>query len=292
MKRVLALLLCLVISLPASSCGGGSKGDTSYFIGLEYQQQRLCDKAIEEFDKAIEADPKFAEPHHRKGMCYAELGEYHQALIEFSKAIDLNPFFTQAYGNRGTVQSILGEYELALKDHDKLVALDPTSLSYFFRGTDNLRLGNLQQAADDLTTALNLLQTIQCAHINRGVAFHRLKQYEKAADFGYELDRYPEYPLAYFNRAESERLSKKYDEAVSDFTKVIESDSSDVNFWRGSAYTGRGLALQMLKRQKEADADFSKGIEIGEDPDEQKAFIDGEQETLNLYICDLLDFSG
>ncbi|MSQ31795.1 MAG: tetratricopeptide repeat protein [Dehalococcoidia bacterium] len=288
------ILGAIVVAILSLSCGGGSPGETPYSAGLEFQRQELCYKAIAEFDKTIKLDPKYAEAYHRRGMCYAQTGEYYKSLVDFGKAIDLNPFFTQAYGNRGTVESILGKYQLALNDHDKLVSLDPTALGYFFRGTDHLRLGNLQKAVSDFTQSLELLPRLQCVHNNRGVALHKLELYDNAvADFGYELDIYPDYPITYLNSAESQRLLKKYEQAVSDFTKVIDSDSSDVGARRGSAYTGRGLSYLMLKKQKDAEADFAKGIEFGEDPEEQKALINGQEgKYIELFVCDLFDISG
>ena len=63
--------------------------------------------------------------------------------------------------------------------------------------------------------------------------------------------------LAYFNRANTRQLQKRYKEAIADYDRAIELDPKFA--W---AYAGRGLVHLLEKRQPQADADFARALEI------------------------------
>ena len=58
-------------------------------------------KARENFNKAIELNPRFVLAYSDRGIIWKEKREYDKAIADFTKAIELNPRFVQAYGGRG-----------------------------------------------------------------------------------------------------------------------------------------------------------------------------------------------
>jgi tetratricopeptide (TPR) repeat protein len=82
------------------------------------------DRALEDFDKAIEINSKFASAYHNRGMALSGKGRDDKAAEEFSKVIEMNPNSPVLYKDRGTAYSKLGEYQLAKKDFEKSIEFD------------------------------------------------------------------------------------------------------------------------------------------------------------------------
>ncbi|HEX7414509.1 MAG TPA: tetratricopeptide repeat protein, partial [Bacteroidia bacterium] len=57
--------------------------------------------AIEDYTKAIELNPKYANAYMVRGMCKDELKDYNGSIQDYNKAIELNPKYTDAYMARG-----------------------------------------------------------------------------------------------------------------------------------------------------------------------------------------------
>ncbi len=74
-------------------------------------------QAIEDYNKAIETDPKFMPAYHNRGDAYKNLGNYKQAIEDYDKVIELNPKNASAYASRGDAYSKLGNNKLAIKDY-------------------------------------------------------------------------------------------------------------------------------------------------------------------------------
>jgi hypothetical protein len=60
-------------------------------------------QAIEDYDRAIESRPGFADAYYNRGVVYQGLGNYRQAIDDYSKAIESKQGFVDAYYNRGVV---------------------------------------------------------------------------------------------------------------------------------------------------------------------------------------------
>jgi len=51
-----------------------------------------------------------AESHYNRGFDYDESGEYRRAIQEYDRAIELDPNYADAYVNRGVTYDNLGNY--------------------------------------------------------------------------------------------------------------------------------------------------------------------------------------
>ena len=80
------------------------------------------DSAIEDYSKAIEIDPDYAEAYNNRGFVYDVMGEYGQAIDDFNKAIELVPDYAKAYYNRGVTYVKQGRNDEALADFEKALA--------------------------------------------------------------------------------------------------------------------------------------------------------------------------
>ncbi len=70
------------------------------------------------------------------GVAYTHKGEYDRAIDDYNKAIEINPKNSMAYNNRGFVYDIhKGEYDKAINDYNKAIEINPKDdMAYTDRG--------------------------------------------------------------------------------------------------------------------------------------------------------------
>ena len=74
-------------------------------------------KAISDYNKAIELNPRFADAYVIRGLAYAQgKGQFDKAIADYNKAIELNPRYAKAYYNRGLAYFFKKEYDNAWND--------------------------------------------------------------------------------------------------------------------------------------------------------------------------------
>ena len=76
-----------------------------------------CGEAWGVFDKAG------AVVHHAKGLIYNEKGQWDKAIAEYNKAIELNPEYADAYNNRGLAYLDLAQFDHGCQDLQKACEL-------------------------------------------------------------------------------------------------------------------------------------------------------------------------
>ena len=86
--------------------------------GKTYLQKDDNDRAIADFTKVIELDPKAANAYNHRGIAYGNKGELDRAIADFDRAIQLDPLLKNAYNNRGLAFSQKGDEARARADFD------------------------------------------------------------------------------------------------------------------------------------------------------------------------------
>jgi tetratricopeptide (TPR) repeat protein len=69
--------------------------------GLAYERKGALDSALEDYNRAIEINPKDAYLYSNRGRCYAIKGLHDNALKDYNKAIEMEPQLADTYVNRG-----------------------------------------------------------------------------------------------------------------------------------------------------------------------------------------------
>jgi tetratricopeptide (TPR) repeat protein len=224
-----------------------------------YQNLRNYKQAIEDYSKAIELNPKYAEAYNNRGGAYGILGNYRQAIEDCTKAIELNPKYAEAYNNRGNAHGGLGQYRQAIEDYTKAIELNPgLAEAYNNRGSAYGILGNYKQAIEDCSKAIELNPKHAGAYNSRGNAYGSLGNYKQAIeDFSKAIEFNPKYAAAYNDRGEAYLRLGKHSQAIENCTRAIELNPKYVE-----AYNNRAVAYGILGNYRQAIEDCTKAIEL------------------------------
>nr|MDZ8020501.1 tetratricopeptide repeat protein [Nostoc sp. SerVER01] len=228
--------------------------------GITYCSMKQYTQALQDFDRAIKLDPKLAFAIARRGDTYRLMEQYTQALRDFNCAIELDPKYASAIGHRGVTYRLMKQYTQALQDFDRAIELDPKyDWAIANRGVTYCLMEQYTQALQDFDRAIELDPKDAWAIANRGVTYRLMEQYTQALqdfDRAIELDPKSDWAIV-ANRGETYRLMKQYTQALQDFDRAIELDpKSD---W---AIAHRGETYRLMKRYTEALQDFDRAIEL------------------------------
>ncbi len=83
------------------------------------------DKALADFTKVIELDPKHVEAWYCRGSTYDRLGQLDRAIADYSRAIDLGPKNAGPWDSRAAAYERLGQHDQAIADCSKAIELNP-----------------------------------------------------------------------------------------------------------------------------------------------------------------------
>lgn len=119
MKRPMLTLIAvfvLVCSVPPPSEVEAIRAQFYYSRGVSWYEKGEYDKAISDFTKAIELNPRYSDAYINRGVVYGKKGQFDHGIADCSRAIELNPKGGSAYFNRGVSYYNKGEYNKAWDD--------------------------------------------------------------------------------------------------------------------------------------------------------------------------------
>jgi tetratricopeptide (TPR) repeat protein len=171
--------------------------------GASYLRKRDYDKAIVDFDHAIQLDPKDARFHMNRGTAYMQKREYDKAIVDFDHAIQLDPKDARVHMNRGTAYMQKRDYDKAIADYDRAIQLDPKNARFYLnRGSVYLQKRDYDKAIAAYDHAIQLDPKDARAYVNRGTAYMRKRDYDKTiADYDHAIQLNPRDATVYKNLA-------------------------------------------------------------------------------------------
>jgi tetratricopeptide (TPR) repeat protein len=165
--------------------------------GNAHLGNRNYDRAIDDYNKAIRLDTKYAIGFNNRGLAYLRKGRIDRAIEDFDEAIRLNPKYAMAFVNRAIAYREkaqwdfdaylgVGTYEdLAILDLDKAIRLDRNNaIAFRNRGFINTRMQRYDRAIRDFDEAIRLDPRVASHFSGRAYALRFVGQYERAiADY-------------------------------------------------------------------------------------------------------------
>ena len=241
--------------------------------------QEIIEKKLKEDLEKEEAkrDAKRAERNFffNRGNDKRKLKDYYGAIADYTKSIELNTRKTyDAYLNRGRVKSDLDDDDGAIADFSKAIEIMPdNNYTYYLRAEAKLKLKMYEESISDFDKAIELNPQDYISYWGKGEAEDSNKQYKQAilsftksiklcmeeevdeVDLSWQQDNLS---LLYSSRADSQLELENLTQAMEDYDKAIELNSTE-----SYNYLGRGNTKQSQKNFKGACEDWKKAAERG-----------------------------
>jgi tetratricopeptide (TPR) repeat protein len=231
--------------------------------GKVYSDQRQFNQALADYNKAIQLDPKYAAAYFNRAKLYSDQRQFNQALADFNLAIELDSQNAAAYNGRGKLYSDQSKLEQALDDFNQTIQLDPKFAdAYFNRGLVYYNQNQLNQALADYNKAIQLDPKFAYAYNNRGLVYSDQRQFKQAlADFNLAIQLDPKNATAYNNRGTLYSDQRQFNQALADYNQALTLDPK-----YAAAYFNRGILHKKLNNKAEAIANFQKAKSLYKDP--------------------------
>lgn len=217
------------------------------------------EKALLLYAKLIAQRPDSALAHYKMANLRRDRGELVAALQGYDHAIAADPKYANAYCNRGVVLERLKQPEAALESYGRAIALNPAdALAFCNRGSVLGELRRNEEALANYDNAISLNPHYAEAYCNRGVLLSRAKRWDEAiANYNRCIEILPDFFQAYFNRGDLFYQRRQWGAALADCDKAIE-----LNPEHAESHCNRGVVLVRLRRLDAAMASFNRAIAI------------------------------
>ncbi len=192
--------------------------DLAQFLAVHGQ----ADRAIAEYQKALELNPGSYEAHTSLGVALAGHGQTDEAMAHYRKALEINPNYAKANNNLGVALAARREFDEAIKHYQKALANEPDYAE---------------------------------AHYNLGLALGRRGQFDEAIPhYRKAIEIKPGYIDARYMLGNALAGSGKIDESIDQFRKVLElkSDYAEAHYYLGLALANRGSLGEAIEQYKMA----------------------------------------
>jgi len=126
-------------------------------LGDMYARHGDYQKAIEEFQKAIELKPDYGDAYHNLANVYHQTNQDDLALENYQKALSLNPNLWQSHQNLAAIYFSQEKFELAKEELEKAIKINPENAELHTNlGIIYLKLNDKQKAKEEFEKALQI----------------------------------------------------------------------------------------------------------------------------------------
>ena len=263
-QRLNGIVAVGILALLAWSTFGGPFAASHLAKGDELYSKGKYDRAVAQYDIALETDSQNANIYIKRGNAYKKQGINSKAIADYSKALEIDPQNVEAYMSRGEAYKMRNEYDKAIADYSKALEIDPQNVeahnkkveAYIKRGKAYESKKKYDEALADYNKVIELDSQSLEAYLGRAGIYISRKNFEGALmDSNKALEIAPESAKSYSIRGKIRKVQGDYDNAISDFTKAIQFGSSGET---AKYYYERGNIFRLLVDREHAVADAMK----------------------------------
>lgn len=240
-----------------------SSAERLYSLGLAQLSRDDYARALPYFEKAVEADPNYAEAWYQAGYCYGVLGRHAEALRAMRQAARLRPDWAETYINIAASSYAMGQYKDAVDAYRQAIRLDENNAeTQYSLGLTFNKLGR----TDEEILAYRRAIAIKPDHANAieklGLGLFKQKRYGEAAAIFEQLKAYKPDAKTYNYLAECYIELGKTDEAVESLNSALgyDPDYDKARYNLGRAYlklNNREMAQVQYEILKNSRSDWA-----------------------------------
>lgn len=258
--RNLCLMSLLFLLLSAiSPYAEAGVTQNAYERGLALAEENQFQRAIGEFNHAIESNPRDAESYVQKARCSSMLHDYHSVISDCDRALSIDPNLGRAYEYRGFVALMQGRLDKGAEDckqallHERVDGYDVLTPGLYINLAKLMRMQGKLSEAEAFSKHALILNCVKAAKEAR-----ETKQMDKAFQLlGKALSINPNELSALLVRGIFYDNVSEYEKALADLSHAIRLDPKLV-----PAYYYRADVYSQLGRQRQAIADYNKIIAL------------------------------
>jgi len=154
-----------------------------FIWGNAHQDLNRPEEAIEQYRKATDIDPKYADAYYTWGTALQYLNRPKEAIEQYRKAIDIDPKHAQTFLSWGYTLDYLKRPEEAIKQYRKAIEIAP-KLAYAYNnlGIAFVDLKRPDEAIEQYRKAIEIDSKLADAYNNWGNALIELKRPDEAIE--------------------------------------------------------------------------------------------------------------
>ena len=227
------------------------------------------DKAIEDYNRAMELNQRDPMAYILRGSSYAAKGEQDNTIEDYNRAIALDPREPVAYLRRASSYRAKRQFEKEIEDYNRVLQMKPDRATvyqaYLSRGNFYANKGEQDRAIEDYNKAITLNPKNPTAYILRGCSYDMKHEYEKGIE---DLKKaialedphtYKTLSRVHYNYGNYLKKKGQYDMAVKEYSAAIVLTPSNPHL-----YTGRGYAYILKRDKQSAMVDLQKACDLGD----------------------------
>ncbi len=237
----------------------------TYLVRARWLMATDTAAAMEDYDRAVTAEPCNAVGYWRRADCHAVLGDQDRALANYRRAVALDPSLFDAFHSIAKIAAARDQHADAVQAYDRAIQLAPRYVDFYLGRAHALeQLGDLAAAVRDYARVLELDPTRTDVRFYRVLNWQRLGHPDLAIR---EMAHLAEVePGDHHNHRILGKLrleARQYALAVESLTRAIElsPDEPMALAHRGQAYFEQG-------EHERAFADLERAIALKEDEPE------------------------
>jgi tetratricopeptide (TPR) repeat protein len=246
--------------------------------GLEWNNRHEYDRAIAEFNYAIDLDPNIAMPYGGRGNSWAAKKEWDRAIDDYTQAIRLDPNNTEGtdnYVNRALAYNAKGDSDNAIADYTESLRRNPRQYqSALNRGIAWFQKQRFDKAIGDMNRAIRIDSRSYGPFMIRAMCWQFKHDYARAiADFQRVLEINPRLPEAYQRSAwiRATCPDPKFRDGERAVTNARKACDLKPNGWQDADSLATLAAAYAEKGEFDSAIEFQqKAIELLTDPKEKK----------------------
>jgi tetratricopeptide (TPR) repeat protein len=216
----------------------------------------VLDEAIEDYNKALEAKPGFAEAWANLGTAVLQKGHLEEAITHYRKALELAPDLPEASGNLGNALLEQGDIDESIARYSKAIELKPDYAdAHYGISMALLKKNRPQEAMTHVRKVIALKPDYPEAHHNMGVILAQQGNLDSAIDqYQQAIQLKPDYAQAENNLANALLRKDKIDDAIAHLRNALKLEPNYAEPCNdlGSAFMQKGQLDDAITWYKKA----------------------------------------